>query len=207
MPLFGARMVCETANIKHIEKHKKEMLEREAKLEEWEKEKAERIDKLRERSNSLAAAIQAHSEAIEKVRASSYSEHHFMRSPPKTNPIPQINLERLPHLRMHRSGSIATSTPSTSQLAEGFRAMQLQVSPKSPRERHVFNFDPIETPPGPYRGPSSYPTSAAGSRGHSGTSSPCFHLSPLKEMIPPSSAFPEKTPPTSTCSSRKNSAS
>ncbi|XP_059090393.1 uncharacterized protein LOC131886153 [Tigriopus californicus] len=206
MPLFGARMVCETANVKHIEKHKKEMLERETKLGEWEKEKAERIDKLRERSNSLAAAIQAHSDAIEKVRASSCSDHQLMRSPPKTNPIPQINLERHSHLRMHRSGSIATSTPSTSQLADGFRAMQLQVSPKSPMESHVFNFDPIETPPGPYRGPSSYPTSASGSRGHSGASSPCFHLSPLKEMIP-KSAFRDKTPPTSPCSSRKNSAS
>ncbi len=66
MPVFGSRMVCETANVKHIQvtplelyreteivmrslqKHREEMERREARLAEWAKEKAARKEKLRE---------------------------------------------------------------------------------------------------------------------------------------------------------------
>lgn len=47
MPIFGARMVCETADIKHIQKVQKETMERETRLGQWADEKALRLKRLR----------------------------------------------------------------------------------------------------------------------------------------------------------------
>ena len=46
MPVWGNRMVCETANYKHIEEKKKEFLDRENSLGQWMKEKTERKRRL-----------------------------------------------------------------------------------------------------------------------------------------------------------------
>merc|ERR1712038_1691464 len=48
MPLFGARMVCETANYKHIEETKRKFAQREETLGDWAKEKSERKAALQE---------------------------------------------------------------------------------------------------------------------------------------------------------------
>ena len=53
MPLFGSRMVCETANYKYIEQRKRDLFEREMKLAQWYKEKAERKKRLREARERL----------------------------------------------------------------------------------------------------------------------------------------------------------
>jgi len=42
MPVFGSRMVCETANYKYIEERDKKFAEREESLGEWVREKGER---------------------------------------------------------------------------------------------------------------------------------------------------------------------
>ena len=52
MPVFGNRMIVETANYKHVEKFKKDVADREDKLGRWMKEKTERkknLEKLHER--------------------------------------------------------------------------------------------------------------------------------------------------------------
>jgi len=48
MPLFGSRMVCETANYKHIEETKRKFAQREETLGDWAKEKNERKAALQE---------------------------------------------------------------------------------------------------------------------------------------------------------------
>ena len=48
MPVFGNRMVVGTANYKHIQEHKAEMDDRETKLGEWEEEKRQRLQRIRE---------------------------------------------------------------------------------------------------------------------------------------------------------------
>ena len=47
MPLFGSRMVCETANVQRMHKRRKEMEEREERLAQWAKEKAARKERIR----------------------------------------------------------------------------------------------------------------------------------------------------------------
>ena len=48
MPVFGNRMVVGTANYKHVREHQAEVDERETKLGEWEQEKRERLDRIRQ---------------------------------------------------------------------------------------------------------------------------------------------------------------
>jgi len=61
MPLFGSRMVCETANYKHIEETKKKFAEREESLGEWVKEKSERKAALHELKVMTRRASQSRS--------------------------------------------------------------------------------------------------------------------------------------------------
>ena len=52
MPVFGNRMVVGTANYKHIQEHKAEVDDRETKLGEWEQEKRERLQRIRQLNES-----------------------------------------------------------------------------------------------------------------------------------------------------------
>lgn len=52
MPVFGNRMVVGTANYKHIREHQADVDNRETKLGNWEQEKRERLDRIRQLNDS-----------------------------------------------------------------------------------------------------------------------------------------------------------
>ena len=56
MPVWGNRMVCETANYKHIEEKKKEFEDRESSLGKWASEKAERKRRLSQLNDVIRKA-------------------------------------------------------------------------------------------------------------------------------------------------------
>ena len=56
MPVFGNRMVVGTANYKHVREHQAEVDERETKLGEWEQEKRERLDRIRQLNENTKAS-------------------------------------------------------------------------------------------------------------------------------------------------------
>lgn len=79
MPVFGNRMVVQTANYKHVQKVKEDMEKREEALGKWSEEKAARIERLRSmgivrpRADSVASMGNTTLTDLSKVMGSSQS--------------------------------------------------------------------------------------------------------------------------------------
>ncbi len=56
MPLFGSRMVVGTAHYKHKEEFQEDMNDREEDLAQWEKEKKERMDRLKMLNEKISSS-------------------------------------------------------------------------------------------------------------------------------------------------------
>ena len=106
MPLFGNRMVCETANYKHIQERKQDMFERETKLAQWYKDKAERKQRLRDAKERLrqgsvcstASTTSSIASTMDEVAVTSCNDQGHGRRLSSVPTTPTIMVEDTKHI-------------------------------------------------------------------------------------------------------------
>jgi len=99
MPVFGNRMVVGTANYKHIQEHKAEVDDRETKLGEWEQEKRERLQRIRQlnestkRRMSQRSTLSANSDGM-RSGSSSRRGSAYTGDPENCTTLPAVTVTR-----------------------------------------------------------------------------------------------------------------